>query len=105
MRSARLAAAAARPETGSGLAPNPSATRHADVYPSVVLPNEDRHSSKSAGMIHAGLPEGHDHHPRIGKKLEFTDDDARMAYRAIFQLADAVQRQIRKELQGRKLRT
>src|SRR5262245_34925659 len=36
----------------------------------VVLPNEDQHSSKSTGMIHAGLPEGHNHWEALQRYLE-----------------------------------
>src|SRR5262249_35359034 len=53
------AVAPARPETGGGLAPDPSATRPADVYASWSSRTRTSTLANSAGMIHAGLPEGH----------------------------------------------
>jgi hypothetical protein len=35
----------------------------------VVVSIEERLSSKSAAMIHAGLPEGHEHLNEIGEQL------------------------------------
>src|SRR5262249_35003333 len=40
----------------------------------VVLPNENQHSSKSTGMIHAGLPEGHKS-PTAGEPLHIHSVD------------------------------
>ena len=55
----RLSAAPATPETGSAPAPNRPATARRSIAPIAILQDEDRHATKSAGMIQAALPERH----------------------------------------------